>query len=111
MSASCSLILSSIVLPVSPKYFLQEQVTLCTTPHALPLLKGFVSNFDFRDKDVLNIISKPYLLATRLSCYDISLLYGIKSFYISKLWLFFDLLLDDNVCLIDFVINFSGVTI
>ena len=36
----CSLILSSIVLPVSPKYFLhQEQLILYTTPHALSILQ------------------------------------------------------------------------
>ena len=50
------------------------------TPHALSLLKGFVSNFDSIDKDLVNIISKPYLLTTRLSCSDIPFSYGIKSF-------------------------------
>ena len=58
----CSLILSYIILPVSPKYFLQqEQVTLYMTPHALPLLKWFVSNFHFSDKDLVNVTSKPSL--------------------------------------------------
>ena len=61
-SAWCSLILSYIIFSVSPKYFLQqEQVTLYMTPHALPLLKWFVSNFDFSDKDLVNVTSKPYL--------------------------------------------------
>ena len=50
------------------------------TPHALSLLKGFVSNFDSIDKDLVNIISKPYLLTTRLSCSDFPFSYGIKSF-------------------------------
>ena len=78
-----------------------------TTPHGLTPLKGFVSNFDFSDKDLLNITSKPYLLATRLSCSDIPFSYVIKSFDVFKFWLFFDLLLDDSVCLIVFI-NFSG---
>ena len=101
MSAWCSLILYAIVLSVSPKYFLQQQqVTLYTPPHALPLLKGFVSSFDYIDKDLVNITSKPYLLLTRLSCSDIPFSYGIKKFDVSKIWLFFDLLLDDNVWLL-----------
>ena len=79
-----------------------------TTPHALSLLTGFVRNFDFSDKDLVNITSKPYLLATRLNCSDIPFLNGRKSFGVSKFWLFFVLLLDDNVCLITFVISFSG---
>ena len=43
-------------------------------------LKGFVGNFDFSDKDLANITSKPYLLATRLSCSGIPFSYGIKGF-------------------------------
>ena len=80
-SVRCSLILSTIVLTVSPIYFLyQEQATLYTTPHVLQLLKGFVGNFGFSDKDLVNVTSKPYLLPTRLSCSGISFSYGIKKF-------------------------------
>ena len=69
---------------------------------------NFVGNFDFSDGDLVNITSKPYLLATRLSCSAITFSYGIKSFGVSKFWMFFDLLLDYNVRLIVFVTNFSG---
>ena len=99
-----------MVLPVFPKYFLQqEQVTLYTTPHVLSLFKGFVRNFDFSDKDLVNITSKPCLLATHLSCSEIFFFfsYSRKGFGVSKFWLFFDLLLDENICLIVFVNNFS----
>ena len=41
-------------------------------------LKGFVSNFDFSDQDIVNIISKPYLLATLLSYFNIPFSYDIK---------------------------------
>ena len=62
----------AFVLPVSATCFLQqEQVTLYTTPHAPSLLKGFVRNFDFSDKDLVSITSKPYLLAMRLNYSDI----------------------------------------
>ena len=63
-----------------------------TTPHVLQLLKGLVGNFDFSDKDLVKIPSKPYLLATRLSCTGIPFPYSIKSFGVSKSFLFFDLL-------------------
>ena len=57
------------------------------TPHVLQLLKGFVHNFDFRDKDLVNITFKPYLLATRLSCSAIPFSYGIKRFGASATFL------------------------
>ena len=44
--------------------------------HSTSLLKGSVRNSDFSDKDLVNIISKPYLLATRLSFWDIPFSYG-----------------------------------
>ena len=97
----CSSSFSKIFLTTRTGYLVQ-------TPHVLSPLKGFVRNFDFVDKDLINITSKPYLLAMRLSCSDIPFSYGIKSFGASKFWLFFDLLLNDNVRLIVFVINFSG---
>ena len=74
----------------------------------ISLLKEFVHNFNFGDKDLVNITSQPYLLAARLSCSDIPFSYGIKSCGVFMFWLFFDLLLDDNVCLIVSVFNFSG---
>ena len=87
-SVWCSLILFSIVLLISPIYFLQkEQATMYRTPHVLQLLKGFVHNFDFRDKDLVNITFKPYLLATRLSCSAIPFSYGIKRFGASATFL------------------------
>ena len=71
-SSWSSLILSSIAVPVSPKNFLQqEKVAFYTTAHALPVLKGFVSNFELSDNDLVTIPSKSYLLATCLSCSDI----------------------------------------
>lgn len=78
------------------------------TPHVLQLLKGFVHNFDFRGKDLVNITFKPYLLATRLSCSAIPFSYGIETFHVSEFWLLFDLLLHSNARLIIFVVNFSG---
>ena len=64
----------------SPTYFSQqEQVILYTTAHALSLLKWFARKFDCSDKDLVNITSKPYLLATCLSYSDIPFLCGRKS--------------------------------
>ena len=79
-----------------------------TTPYALPLSKEFVSNFDFGDRNLVNITSKLYLLAKHLDCFDIPFSYGIKSFGVSLFWLVFDLLLDGNVRLIVYVTNLSG---
>ena len=38
-----------------------------TTPHVLSLLKGFVCNFDFNDKDLLNITLNPLLLTSKVN--------------------------------------------
>ena len=93
-----------MILPVSPKHFLQkEQVTLYMTPYILSLLKGFISNFDYSKIDLVNITPKTYLLATCLSCFKLHLRYSFFIWYKNfQVWLFFDLVLDVNVCLIVF---------
>ena len=67
-------------------------------------LKLIVGNFDFSDRELVNITSKSYLLATRLICSATSFSYGIKSFGVSKFWLFSDLLLDNKDKQISFLI-------
>ena len=57
--------------------------SLPTTP-LLQLLKGFISNFDVSDKDLVNINIKSYLLPTLLSCFAILFSYGTKSFGVSE---------------------------
>ena len=57
------------LFPVSPLCLLkQKQITLYTAPHVLQLSEELLGYFYFSDADIVNIISKPYLLATRLSC-------------------------------------------